>query len=72
MVAGHVVPLDPVSVEIVEDGETGLGEKYERYLVSLGQSHSPLGVEDSPQQPCCQAEAGQPPQCGTSGDCLRT
>jgi len=24
MVAGHVMPLDPVSVEIVEDGETGL------------------------------------------------
>ena len=25
MVAGHVVPLDPVSVEVVEDGEAGLG-----------------------------------------------
>jgi len=24
MMAGHIVPLDPVSVEIVEDGETGL------------------------------------------------
>ena len=23
--AGHVVPLDPVSVEVVEDGEAGLG-----------------------------------------------
>ena len=27
MVAGHVVPLDPVRVEIVEDGETGLKDK---------------------------------------------
>ena len=27
MMAGNVVPLDPVSVEIVEDGEAGLGEK---------------------------------------------
>ena len=27
MVAGHVVPLDPVSVEIVEDGEAGLEDK---------------------------------------------
>ena len=25
MMAGHVVPLDAVSVEIVEDGEAGLG-----------------------------------------------
>lgn len=25
MVAGHVVPLDPVGVEVVEDGEAGLG-----------------------------------------------
>jgi len=25
VVAGHVVPLDPVSVEVVEDGEAGLG-----------------------------------------------
>ena len=25
MVAGHVVPLDPVRVEVVEDGEAGLG-----------------------------------------------
>jgi len=25
MMTGHVVPLDPVSVEIVEDGEAGLG-----------------------------------------------
>jgi len=24
MMAGNIVPLDPVSVEIVEDGETGL------------------------------------------------
>ena len=29
MVAGHVVPLDPVRVEIVEDGETGLKDKIE-------------------------------------------
>ena len=27
MMAGHVVPLDTVSVEIVEDGEAGLGER---------------------------------------------
>ena len=27
VVAGHVVPLDAVSVEIVEDGETGLGAR---------------------------------------------
>ena len=26
VVTGHVVPLDAVSVEIVEDGETGLKE----------------------------------------------
>ena len=25
MVAGHVVPLDPIGVEVVEDGEAGLG-----------------------------------------------
>ena len=25
VVAGHVVPLDPVRVEVVEDGEAGLG-----------------------------------------------
>ena len=25
MVAGHVVPLDPVGVEVVEDGEASLG-----------------------------------------------
>ena len=27
VMAGHVVPLDAVSVEIVEDGETGLGAR---------------------------------------------
>ena len=41
MVAGHVVPLDPVSVEVVEDGEAGLGAGRllpGRPVVRLGQT----------------------------------
>ena len=41
MVAGHVVPLDPVSVEVVEDGEASLGAGgllSRRPVVRLGQA----------------------------------
>lgn len=41
MVAGHVVPLDPISVEVVEDGEAGLGAGGllpGRPVVGLGQA----------------------------------
>ena len=41
MVAGHVVPLDPVRVEVVEDGEAGLGAGWvlaSSAVVGLGQA----------------------------------
>jgi len=44
MMAGHVVPLDPVSVEIVEDGEAGLWVWRilpSRPVVRLGQTRPP-------------------------------
>ena len=41
MVAGHVVPLDPVRVEVVENGEAGLGAGWvlaSSAVVGLGQA----------------------------------
>ena len=41
MVAGHVVPLDPIGVEVVEDGQAGLGAGrllLGRSVVRLGQA----------------------------------
>ena len=41
MVAGHVVPLDPVRVKVVEDGEAGLGAGWvlaSSAVVGLGQA----------------------------------
>ena len=41
MVTGHVMPLDPISVEVVEDGEAGLWAGWvlaSSAVVGLGQA----------------------------------